>query len=681
MSKLNESPSHNKEEKSSKLVIISKNRIESAKNRVNLLTLKEGELKLTVQLNNDSLNKNSINNAVKSIKKTLLINSKSFGSLHEQSTNNYFKKKNILKTPSIKKEKYVRKSPYLKKIDNINIETLRSYNLMKSTENEKNYVGENNNNINKLETIIPIEINTEENLKPKIKEKNTDNDNDIKINNIETLEIKIGNNNPKNENNNNNNAIVGGFISRDYFNNTKNIIKSKNENYNDVLKSEEMLQLNSYSNRLKNNNNIIKSNNINEKNNQQSDIAAKSISEQEQDYKKIVSKLVLDSLRISEPEKIKENNKGQRLITEYDEQNNKNDENDLISESKSSKTIEVDENYEESEEEVNKPNNNNINNKITDEEKKENNLKIKKEFINKNKKENIQNLKQINSLTLRNLNAINYIYKTCSICEHALPIAKLFVAECQQHFLCRKCAKNYFEDIIENGIKEMLCPFIKCGQPVDLESLKYIISKEHYNILINNAKNIEKSHTKFYNTKLKTSFDQENLQPYIKKHVLDINTNKSFFEYNNIKDVYCPNCFTDSLFSKTNTFFYKCLNCECKRCKYCLKDFGVRHMDTVSPEHCKVYYRYDEEEAKNSKIFVTFFLQLFFVFATYYLSFVGSFLFWRKLFYYLLCLKKGSNAFLYIISYLFTFIFFLITFPFILFFLPYFPSILALSDY
>jgi hypothetical protein len=101
MSKFNESPSHNKEEKTSKIIIISKERVESAKNKVNFLTLKEGELKLTVQLNNDSLNKNSINKAVKSIKQTMLINSKSFVSLHDQSKkNNYLKKKNMYFTNS-----------------------------------------------------------------------------------------------------------------------------------------------------------------------------------------------------------------------------------------------------------------------------------------------------------------------------------------------------------------------------------------------------------------------------------------------------------------------------------------------------------------------------------------------------------------------------------------------------
>ena len=675
MSKFNESPSHNKEEKSSKIIIISKERVESAKNRVNFLTLKEGELKLTVQLNNDSLNKNSINKAVKSIKQTILINSKSFASLHEQSKKiNYLKKKNILQTPSIQKEKNSRKSPYLKKNDNINVETLR--NLMKTTENNK-YDTEDNN-INKLETIIPFENITEEDLKFKNKEKNIDDDN--RNNNIETLEIETNNNDIKNENNKNN-AIIGGFVSRDYFKSTKDITKDKNDNTYDIHKSEEIKQLNSDSYAAKNNANIIKSNNFIDKNNQQSDRAAKSISEQDQDFKqKVVSKLVLDSVRINETETIKENNKGIRLITEYDEQNNKNDENDLISESKSSKTIKVDENDEESEkEDVNIQNNNNQNKKINNKEKNETFLKIKDEFDNKKKTENSNTSKPIKSLQARNLNTINYIYKTCSICEHALPLSRLFVAECKQHFLCRKCAKNYYEDIIENGDKELLCPFVKCKELVDLEYLKKIISAEHFNILKNNKNNSKEFHNKLYLTKIKTNIDNENIKLYSKKHVIDINTNKNFYNYYSTKETNCPICFNESLFSKTNRNFFKCLNCSSRICKYCYKEYEENHFDLNSSNHCKVYFRFDEEGKNNRSFFEEFLLQMFFVFSSYFICLISTFLLIRE---------KFINAFhaktywiFYLCVYLFTLVCFIICVPFIAIFYPYFPSIMAMSDY
>ena len=41
--------------------------------------------------------------------------------------------------------------------------------------------------------------------------------------------------------------------------------------------------------------------------------------------------------------------------------------------------------------------------------------------------------------------------KICSICEHSFQDTRLFVAKCQTHYLCKKCSKNYYEDIIEKS--------------------------------------------------------------------------------------------------------------------------------------------------------------------------------------------------------------------------------------
>ena len=97
----------------------------------------------------------------------------------------------------------------------------------------------------------------------------------------------------------------------------------------------------------------------------------------------------------------------------------------------------------------------------------------------------------------------------------------------------------------------MVCPFKTCNEPMNLENIENLISKEHFNLLNNDKKNIKQTQNKFCFTKLKSSFDQENLQLYTKKHVIDINTNKNFYDYNNIKSVFCPKCIKDSLFSDT----------------------------------------------------------------------------------------------------------------------------------
>ena len=165
MSKINEGLSPNKEEKSSRVIIISKDRIQSAKNKVNFITLKEGDLQYTLQLNNENLNKNGINNAIQTMKEKILINSRSYGKLYEkQKLNNFLKNKNSYKTPFKEKRET---SDFTKRKDNLIIETNRSYNLMKTTENNKNDYNEEN--INKLETIIPSDSsNSQLNKKGKI---------------------------------------------------------------------------------------------------------------------------------------------------------------------------------------------------------------------------------------------------------------------------------------------------------------------------------------------------------------------------------------------------------------------------------------------------------------------------------------------------------------------------------
>ena len=216
----------------------------------------------------------------------------------------------------------------------------------------------------------------------------------------------------------------------------------------------------------------------------------------------------------------------------------------------------------------------------------------------------------------------------CNICEHSYPLTKLFVAECETHYLCKRCTKNYYEEIIEEGRNEICCPFLKCKAKINLNELQQLISLEHYKRLINtenkeykknteNKENVidlypEETTNNLVFTKLKTSYNKKKIESYTKKHVIDINTNKSFFNYNKEKEGYCPFCLKESLFSKTNTHYYKCLNCLCKICRYCFKEFIDRHMDIHNVEHCKLYYRLDGD--LNEKIYLSLLYYNFFLF-------------------------------------------------------------------
>ena len=716
MSNINNSFTSNKDGKTSKLIIISKDRIESAKEKRNYLTLKEGDLKLTIEMKNSHINKKNINHEINNIRQEILINSKSYTSLYDKrNLYKYYARKNILISPNKQIGILNKKNS---KNDNIYIETTRSYNLLKTNENNRDNHQEDEK---KLETILPNDNNRnnskkniiiiKEESKNNLEEKNNNENN--KNNAIDVMNIDVKDDNIIDNSNNDNNCndketeeIEAGLISRNYFNNIK--YNNINENKIDKYKSEEIKQINSNYSRDKM---YVKNNNFIDKKNQRSDKAAKSISEQEADKTKVVSKLILDSVRTNYGDNNKENNTGQRLVTEYDYQYineiEKNKDDDLISESKNSnKTIKIIENEEnkENNNEKNKIEENNIiynddyhkinslyykvynSNSNLDEkenEKKDKNNKIetiKNEFSKDNKLNNINNFKQNHTLQARK-NRNETIYKLCSICDHASPVSRLFVAECNKHFLCRKCSKNYYEDIIEEGIKEMLCPFTKCREPVDLLDLKKIVSNNHFDILINKKVNLEETQNKYYLTKIKTNIDNENVKLYTKKHVIDINSNKSLYSSYNAKDNYCPNCFHESLFSKTNTYFFKCLYCGCKRCKYCLKEYDDRHFDSTSITHCKIYYRFDEIGKKDPKFLYILLLQLFFVFASYYICFAGAFLSAKKMFFCIFQANVKKNIILYLFAYLFAIICFVIFIPFIIIIYPYFPSIMALSDY
>ena len=113
----------------------------------------------------------------------------------------------------------------------------------------------------------------------------------------------------------------------------------------------------------------------------------------------------------------------------------------------------------------------------------------------------------------------------CNICEHSYPLPKLFVAEYEAHYLCKRCTKSYYEEIIEDGRNEISCPFLKCKARINLNELQKLISPEHYKRFINignkeykentdNKENVndlysEETTNNLVFTKLKTSYNKK----------------------------------------------------------------------------------------------------------------------------------------------------------------------------
>ena len=172
---------------------------------------------------------------------------------------------------------------------------------------------------------------------------------------------------------------------------------------------------------------------------------------------------------------------------------------------------------------------------------------------------------------------------------------------------------------------------------------------------------------------------------YSERHVLDISSNMNFFMFKKSKDIFCPNCLKPDLFSKSNNQFIKCLNCNYKICKYCLKEYTPKHLDIKVEGYCKVYFRNENDFIEKKNYILIFLLQLFFVISMYYLTFVGTYLFFYDKFRTIFGLNEKSKNIIYYIKKifikLFSSIFLIICCPFIFICYPYFPLIIALCDY
>ena len=280
---------------------------------------------------------------------------------------------------------------------------------------------------------------------------------------------------------------------------------------------------------------------------------------------------------------------------------------------------------------------------------------------------------------------VPFIQKCCSICDKKFYLTKLFCADCKTHFLCKKCLKNYYEEFLEKNSndKRLKCPFTKCDKEIQYETIKPNISELHQKLYesINTPesyKNLEE-----FNYKLSPENNDSNLKKYTEKNVIDISTNKNFFRFKKSKDIFCPKCLNPNLFSKTNNHFIKCLNCNYKICKYCLKEYNNEHLNLRVDGYCKVYFRRSDDDYESQISIYFFLLQLFFVIAMYILTYVGSYYFFYRKFSSLLNNQK-KNCLYYIIKLfvvIFSLLFFILSFPIIVACYPFFPSIISLCDY
>ena len=270
----------------------------------------------------------------------------------------------------------------------------------------------------------------------------------------------------------------------------------------------------------------------------------------------------------------------------------------------------------------------------------------------------------------------------CSICEITYTSYAFYVAECNKHFLCKKCAKSFYEEKIESGVKELFCPFLFCNKRFSNNQAKKFLSKKHYNMLVEEEKNNNLNSFKLINN----NNNYKEMKNYSENHVLDINNNKTFYNFNKNKNIFCSRCKNETLFCRDKQLFMRCLYCRFAQCNFCFKEYTHDHFDMNSKYYCRIYYRDSEIDRSQTKI-NKYLIQLFLVFAIFFLSIISLWKVPVKIF--TNCFFKlndnNNNCFLfylkYIFIYIFTLIIFIICLPINIIMYPWFPSFLALFDY
>ena len=294
--------------------------------------------------------------------------------------------------------------------------------------------------------------------------------------------------------------------------------------------------------------------------------------------------------------------------------------------------------------------------------------------ININYNNNLKN--QINFKAYKNI---------CSICDVKYASYFFYVAECHTHFLCKKCAKTFYEEKIEMGAKELFCPFIFCKKKFLKSQAKKFLSNKHYKMLVEEEKT-----NNFNSLKLRNNYNNNNkkeMKNYSENHVLDINNNKIFYNFNKNKNIFCSRCNNQSLFCREKQLFMRCLFCNFEQCKYCFKEYTQDHFDMNSNNYCRIYYRdSDIDKISKSKMYL-FLKQILLVFASFFLIIISFWKLSKNMFFncFFKLNENNNNCILFyikiILIYILTFLIFAIFLPINIIMFPWFPSFLAIFDY
>jgi hypothetical protein len=273
----------------------------------------------------------------------------------------------------------------------------------------------------------------------------------------------------------------------------------------------------------------------------------------------------------------------------------------------------------------------------------------------------------------------NFPLKICFICDQFYLKDKTYNCEKSNHYFCRRCGKCFYEEKIETGEEALKCPVYKCTNKISLDALSSLVSEKH----MQNYKNKRESpgDTRVGdNNYLKMG----SMILYSQKHVIDINTNESFFIYNKAKEQFCVKCYQPSLYGKNGKYVVKCLNCFHSICKFCMKNYSSDHFEITSNGYCKVYFRRRLKKfgTKETKFFKVLGFNILVFIASYIMILLFFYKYISNLSEKVVCINitKKNNCVKSLIYYLIVILLCSFVTPFLFLIIPYWPPLYTLMQ-
>ena len=176
----------------------------------------------------------------------------------------------------------------------------------------------------------------------------------------------------------------------------------------------------------------------------------------------------------------------------------------------------------------------------------------------------------------------------CIFCEQIFKetdISKLIVCN---HKFCNKCGEKFFDYQIKinHSKNSFKCPFTKCNAEIRDNVIEFLFSSKNDTYRENTVKqDNENTYRNLMNKdkEIKPKKDDDNIRAVKKINDVNVANKKYLLEVNNSKNNYlfyiqsqknfilCPSCNQNTLYRNANKYFLKCLSCEKKYCKSCMK--------------------------------------------------------------------------------------------------------------